>query len=339
MSINSNGNSVSTTALAGGRLRSGLPIPVSQPQLGADGFSPASLFEDLAPVGEAEPEAPLGLVLRMEMPVLLYGLGTTGTKMMSGVVGLVRRELGRLPATMNYLAIDGASKDNARSDGHFLCIDLHGCGTVPHRGSEQFHRHRGEIRLAVDGQMQTISQFDPEIPVSYSPRDALDVRIFAGCGGAGGGMLHPMISLVHDVAQLRRIQNLRVHAVLMGADMPMRDSDRSVHPKQVATVSDTFSGNLLKIIADISSSAVLVDARPDGTSFRLDAADRVWGVHVLDQSNGSFEWATTDDLCEMIAWESFLEIFTHLGKFTEDRKTDLEQLNIPARRTIGGPNP
>jgi hypothetical protein len=270
----------------------------------------------------------------MEMPALLCGLGTTGAEMMGGVVGLIHRELGRLPASMNYLAIDGASKGSARSDSHFLCVDRHGCGTDPRRGSEQFTRHYAEIRLAIDRQIQTLSLFDPEVPVFYSPRDALDVRIFAGCGGASGGMLHPMISLVHDIAQLRRIRDLRLHVVLMGHDMPMRDTARSVHSKQLATVSDTFSGNLLKIIADMCSSAALVEMRPDGTTLRLDAADRVWGLHVLDQSNGSFEWATTDGLSEMIAWQTFLEIFTHLGKFTEDRKKDLEQLNISARGTI-----
>ncbi len=332
MSDNTNGHGVPALAPPDDLSRRPLLLPSPSAPQARDGFAaaPSSGF-----VSDAydEPE-PLGFALRMEMPALLYGLGTTGARMMSGVVDLVHRELGRLPASMNYLALDGASKESARSDGHFLCIDRHGCGTVPRRGSEQFYRHYGEIRLAVDRQMQTVSPFDPEIPVFYSPREALDVRIFAGCGGASGGMLHPMISLVHDIAQLRRIRDLRVHVVLMGPDMPMRDSARSTHSKQVATVSDTFSGNLLKIIADMCSAAVLVEMRPNGTSFRLKAADRVWGLHLVDQSNAAFEWATTDGLTEMIAWQSFLEIFTHLGKFTEDRKKDLEQLNISARSTM-----
>ena len=333
------GNGAPASLLSAGRARPGLVDSAPQALCKADGFSAAPPFEALAAMHEAEPPERLGFALRMEEPALLLGLGTTGTKIAHGVVARVCQELGRRSACMNYLAIDGASKDFAAKLDHFVCIDVHGCGTDPRRAVRQFYRHYQEIRCALDRQMLTVSQFDPEIPVFQPPQEILAVWIFAGCGGTSGGTLHPAISLLHDLAQHRRIRNLRVHVVLMGPEMPMRDCTRGVHPKQVAVVADTFFGNLQKIIADMCSAAVLVEKRPDGSTFRLAAADRVWGLQVRDQSNGSFDWSTTDELIEMISWECFLQIFTQLGNCEENRKKDLEELNISARRILEGTNP
>ena len=331
---NSNGNGTPALLLPRRLSRSRPSVHTALTLPRANGWAPAPP-KGLFAMHDAQPPQRLGFQLRMEMAAAVYGLGTTGTRMANGAVHLLLRELERIPACLQYLMIDGASPDSiAVGNDHFISTDLHGCGTDPRQGELQFYRHYSEIHRAVDGQMQTISQFDPVIPVCYSPQEALGVWIFGGCGGASGGMLHPMITLVNDVAQQRRVRHLRVHVVLMGPDMPMRDNTRSVHPKQRCVVADTFSGNLVKIIADMCSSVILAETRPDGTTFHMASADRVWSVTVVDQSNGSFQWSTTNELAEMIAWDCFLRIFTQLGKFEEDRVKDLEQLNISARRTL-----
>ena len=281
-----------------------------------------------------EPTTPLGFPLRMLMPAMLCGLGTSGAKMVQRIIAILESQLGRLPTACNYLLVDGASPDLAVDPRHFLALDLAGCGTNPHRGRQRFYAEYQRIRYALDQHLRTIDQFDPEVRVDNSPRDFLAVWIFAGCGGSSAGLLHPMITLAHDVARQQRIRQVRVFLVLMGADMPLRDSSHSVLLEQKLIVPDNCANNLIKVFADMASAAEISEPRPDGTVFTMPAADRVWAVSLVDQSNGFHEWSTTEELVEMVAWDYFLQIFTEVGKYLEDRNEDHERTGVVARGTL-----
>ena len=302
----------------------------------------ADRFPAASPPAPPRPQAPtivasdytsLGIQPRMLMPELLFGFGTTGAKIVGRIADLLKAEFGRLPNTCNWLAIDGAARETDIDCEHFMSLDIDGCGTDPHKGYQRFMEAYFRIRYAVDQQVQNLSEYDPLVPVDNSPRDVLAARIFAGPGGSSAGMLHPMISLLHDVAQQRRIQKLRVYLVLMGADMPLRDSSRTVIREQKLAVPDNCANNLVRIFADITSSAVLQEHRPDGSTFKVPAAERVWAPAVVDQSNGQHEWSTTNELVEMIASAYFLQIFTIAGKYVEERDNDNRRLGIMAHGT------
>ena len=286
-----------------------------------------------APATEASGHLPLGIQPRMLMPELDCGLGTTGAKIVGGISDMATAEFGRLPNAFNWLAIDGAARETGIDSEHFMGLDIDGCGTDPRKGFQRFMDSYSRIRYAVDQQIQNLSEYDPLVSVDNSLRDVLAVRIFAGPGGSSAGMLHPMISLVHDVAQQRRIQNLRVYLVLMGADMPLRDSSRTVIREQKLAIPDNCANNLIRIFADITSSAVIQERRGDGTAFQVPAAERVWAPAVIDQSNGQHEWSTTNELVEMIAAACFLQIFTVAGKYIEERDNDNRRLGVMAHGT------
>jgi hypothetical protein len=277
--------------------------------------------------------AMLGVRARMLMCKLIYGLGTAGTNIASRISALVKREFGRIPSSCNWLGIDGATRDPSVDSHHFIGLDVDGSGTRWYEGYRRFLDSYSQIRYVVDQQIQNLSEYDPIVSVEKSPRDVLDVSIFAGCGGSSTGMLQPMISLVHDVAQNRRIKELRLYLVLMGADMPLRDSSRILVREQTLVIPDNCANTLMKIYADITTPGTLEETRPDGSTFTVRSCDRVWAPAVIDQSNGQYEWSNTKDLVEMISWAYFLQTFTEAGKYIEDRDKDNRKLGVPAHNT------
>ncbi len=330
VSPNHNGKPVLTATPGRSRLAGRLPpaVPPSGPPANPPG-PPKPPALPPAAIGRLS----LGIQPRMLMPELDYGFGTTGAKIVGNITDLAKSEFGRLPNAYNWLAIDGAARETDIDREHFMGLAIDGCGTDPRQGYQRFMDAYFRIRYAVDQQVQKLSDYDPLVPVDNSPRDVLAVRIFAGCGGSSAGMLHPMISLVHDVAQQRRIQKLRVYLVLMGADMPLRDSSRTVIREQKLAVPDNCANNLVRVFADITSSAVIQEHRPDGSTFKVPATERVWAPAVIDQSNGQHEWSTTNELVEMIASAYFLQIFTVAGKYVEERDNDNRRLGIMAHGT------
>jgi hypothetical protein len=268
----------------------------------------------------------------MMVPSLLYGLGTTGSRIVQGIVSIVQAELGRLPNACNYLAIDGAALSMGVDQAHAISIDFSGCGTDATRGRRQFFRYYHLIRNSLNSHFEGLATSDSQVTVLTNPGKAVTSWIFAAAGGgSGGGMLQPMVTLLHDVARQHGVGQHRVHLILVGADIPTRDSSRSVTPEQTLAIADNTATNLIKIFFDITSSATSVDHRPDGTSFRMPAAQRVWAPYLIDQPNGSYHLPTVDDLIAMASWEFFLQIFTAVGKYIEERDIDHERLGLPAR--------
>ena len=146
----------------------------------------------------------LGLMLRMFVPTILIGLGTFGSRTVHRIVLHLNTELGRLPAACNYLNVDGAAPESDMDANHHKTIDLGGCGTNPNLGREQFRVHYDELRYILDKQVQDLSEIDPQVAVAHTPREATAFCVIGGSGGSSGGMLHEMISLVHDVARAPR---------------------------------------------------------------------------------------------------------------------------------------
>ena len=96
-------------------------------------------------------------------------------------------------------------------------------------------------------------------------------------------------------------------------------------------VQDTCANNLVKIFADLADDSILKELRPDGTELRIRAADRVWSLTVVDQSNGAFEFTTVDQMVEMLSDACLFSHFTEAGKFLEDRNRDHEDLGTTGR--------
>jgi hypothetical protein len=117
----------------------------------------------------------------------------------------------------------------------------------------------------------------------------------------------------------------------MGAEMPVRDRTRNTILKQRRVIADTASTNWIKLSGDFTSSAIIDEIRPDGTAFGLRACDRVYGINVMDQSNGQAECSTTDALVEEIALAFFPRMFTYAGTYLADRIRDLDKLGAFGR--------
>jgi hypothetical protein len=268
----------------------------------------------------------------MLLAAFSLGLGSTGAAIVHGITRLVRRELGRLPSCYNYLLVDSAAPRPGMDPDHFCRIGVDGAGTLPEEGDRLFRatERYAHLRGVINTLVQGLSAPDPGFP-TRNPREALDFWVFAGCGGTSGGALHPAIALLHDVARDRHVREPRIHVVLMGADMPLRDASRRIILEQAQVVPDTAANNLIKICGDLVNPDEIREVRPDGTSFTLKASDRVHSVILADQSNGEADFATTEGLIGMLAHAFFVRLFTQAGTDLMDRFCDQDKLGATGR--------
>lgn len=279
----------------------------------------------------------IGFRLRLHVATHLLGLGTTGSQVIDGVVKLFQAESRRelLPASINYLLTDAAAPKPGMDTDHFyhLVGGVNGAGTDPEEGRKLFcaPQNYRQLRSTLNRQLVDMMGNDQNLPWSLPPRQVLDFWIVAGFGGTSGGGTHPAIALLHDVAQDRHIACPRIHVLMIGPEMPLRDRTRQVLVEQQRVVRATAAQNLMKTVADTAAPGFLHERRPDQTSFQVKASHRVWLPLLADQSNGRADCSTTDGLVGVVVQTLFARLFTQAGIDLADRHRDFDQLGLPGR--------
>jgi hypothetical protein len=275
--------------------------------------------------------AKFGITPRLSASTFLLGLGSTGAAIAHEIVQLLLAELGRLPQNIRYLLIDSASAPLGVDPTNFVQIGVDGFGTDPNEGHDQFCRHYRQLRSSTMLRMLELFASDAALSPPKSTRLVVNIWLFAGCGATSGGAVHPAITLLHDIAQERCIQEPRIHVVTIGAEISLRDFTRDVTAKQEKVVRDTDASNLAKLTADFKNLASRLETRPDGTTFSRMTPYRVYSLAHNDQSNGEAEFATVADFVQAMARAYFLRIATEAGKEVMDRFKDLDKLGVTNR--------
>lgn len=272
----------------------------------------------------------VGYRLHMTVPTHVFGVGSQGSVLGDGIAKMAAREFGRLPGAFNYLLVDAAAR-RLDMQGHFIDIGIDGSGTDPNEGLERFNEHYAQIRDALTQQILDLFRPDPEFPLDPTAEPALNVWIVSGSGGTSGGALHRTIDMVHDIAHEWKIAQPRVHVIMIGAEMPLRDRTRQVVKQQQQVVRDTAALNSMKIAADMASAGNSKILRPARLPFAIKSSQRVLAFLLVDQCNGCTQFSTTESLTDMLVSAVFPVIFTQAGIYVADRRKDLDQLGAMCR--------
>jgi hypothetical protein len=268
------------------------------------------------------------LAVRPRLPLAHQGvfLGSTGSLVGHLLCQKILRELGRLPGPYAYLMVDAANPP-AGADPHYFCqLGDSGFGTDPENGRLKIAEHYFHLRSVLRDHLERTASPDPVFVPQFNPREILNVWIVGGCGGTSGGGLQTVVNVVHDFGQLERVADLRVHLVLLGPDMPMRDKTRRTIPEQRRVVQSTAAANLWRTIAEMTGDGLVTETRPDGTTFTVPAARRFASLTFVDQCNGKSQFSTTAGLAAMLADALFLRLFTDCNSYLFDRLRDYQQL-------------
>jgi hypothetical protein len=281
----------------------------------------------------ADSEA-FGYSLCLPHPWVLLGLGTTGTGVVQTAMRFLADAAKRIPRACRHLTIDAAPTFHPEHLLQHIQIGTDGAGTNPHNGRRLFFEHYDLIRHALQEQIDELCRGAADfVTPAMAARQVTGFMIVAGCGGTSGGTLDPMISLVHDVAQRRSIQEVRVHIVLLGPGMPLRDSSRQPLPEQIRLIQNTYAQNLLRIYGLKETPGFFREIRPDGTDFYVEASRRVTGIDKVDYTNGLADFATTDELVEMVGHAAFTCLLTHAGEHASERKRDHDGIGATGRHS------
>jgi hypothetical protein len=144
----------------------------------------------------------LGIPFCLPVATLLLGLGSTAAAIVQGVIQLVRHEIGRLPAHLQYLLIDAIPPQAHMDPTQYLQIGTDGAGTAAAEGWRLFRQHADAIRNSVSRRIDHLFQdIDPTYPLSFGPSQEIAFWLVAGCGGTSGGTLQPAIALCHVLAR------------------------------------------------------------------------------------------------------------------------------------------
>ena len=264
-----------------------------------------------------------GYPLWLPFPWLLVGLGTTGTDAIHTVLHFVHEAIGKIPKGCRYLTVDAAPTQDMEHQLCHVAIGTDGAGTNPHNGRRLFLDHYDLVKHALQQQIDRLcgSVADTISPLK-SAREVTGFLVVAGSGGTSGGTLDPMISLIHDCAQRRSIQEPRVQVVLIGPGMPLRDSSRQPLPEQVGLIHNTYAENLRRIYGLMQTPAHVRERRPDGTEFFVEASARVTGLQKVDYTNGLSDFATTSEFVGMLGHAIFSYVLTQAGEHARQRTRD-----------------
>lgn len=270
------------------------------------------------------------VALRMQMSLMLLGLGTTGTSIVDQIVRLVLQEFGRLPLSLGYLTIDTRDGNETLDPLKHRRLGLNGAGTDPRAGRDSFLREYESLFFAANQSILGLRP-DPEAQMLIPAGEAVTFVCICGNGGSSGGMQEPAMMLCHDVGRERRIRTTRVNRVFLGAEMPIHDANRTVSVEQRQTIQQTAACNLTKVLADHASPELARMTPPARPHFSIPACDATWGLYLQDYSNGQFQCGTTAEFTALMARALFLMLFTHAGQSAEDRLIDLEALGTIGR--------
>jgi hypothetical protein len=215
---------------------------------------------------------------------------------------------------------------------HHIDTETGGSGSNSHKGRQIFLDHYDLVRDALQERVDELCRGAADfVTPAKAAREVTGFMIVAGSGGTSGGSLDPLITSVHDVAQRRSIQDIRVHVVLLGPGMPVRDSSRQPLPEQIRLIQNTYAQNLQRIYGLMQTPGFVREIRPDGTEFYVEASRRVTRIDKVDYTNGLADFATTDELVEMLGHAIFSYILTLAGKHAIERVSDHDGTNVTGR--------
>lgn len=284
-------------------------------------------------------ERPFGIRVDLTAATLVIGLGSTGGELGHRIMQMVIKENGgTVPPLCQYVLIDSDRNQAAESgwDPSNSCLlNIAGAGTLPQHGAKMVQDNWSHLRGLVGERLDRLMSANCPNRANAPPMQAVEVFLFAPCGGTSGGTISPMITLVHQVTANRRIVQTRVHAVLLGPDMTLHDPGRPMSPEQVQVIPATFAANLVRICGDIVSPTTRTVGTPDGLSFLLEDSQRVFGLHLVDHSNGAHTYARTEELLDQLARTYLLRFFTAAGANHRARLEDLRQLGVTGH-PVGG---
>lgn len=256
----------------------------------------------------------LGVRLSFNLASLVIAIGTTAGEAGHRVIRRVIETIGgTLPPLIRYLLIDSDGRKNGWNPQHAFIYGVDGIGTVPTEGRKAFLERWDELRGLISARIdQLVAAADVRHRMT-APLRAIDIYVIAGPGGTGGGGLDLLITLIHQIAHERGIEEPRVHVILLGPEMPLRDRTRSLSSAQYDLIPATFGANCLLIVNNVVSPEIIQESPPTGPAFQLEACHRVYTVTALDWSNGSFSFSVTEAFLDMVADSLFLRIFTQLA--------------------------
>ena len=282
----------------------------------------------------------IGVSLSLTAPLALLSLGTSATYIQQRIIDWLKREVGgEVPRSVAYLMVDGAPRQTGIDSLHFKNITSDaagesGGGTDPNTGELTFRENYPRLRKALNGAFKRIDPTDSRLPAEKSIREAVDFVLLAGAGSISGGSLPAAIELCHDVARQWQVRKPRVHVKLLGAEMALRDVDRTPSRKQQLVVRHTQAENLTQLLAWHHSSELITFSPPGGTSFARPACDLTYSRSLIDQSNGLHDYATYEDYIEGVSRGLAASLFTAVGKDVEERCIDLQKLGTTGHGTL-----
>jgi hypothetical protein len=278
-----------------------------------------------------------GYSLRLSVPTILMCIGSTAARIGDTMVKLFQAEWRRpdLPSGFGYLLVDSAAPRPGMDSDHFFPLDggINGAGTDPNEGFKLFHSpetHRA-LRSALNRKVVNASRQDAELPHSKLPRETVDFWLITTSGGTGGGAVHSAIGLMNAVAQDRHVQEPRIHVVLLGPEMPLRDRTRQVSVEQKQIVRATCAHVLAKLLGDFATTGNLHEPIPGEPPLSVQASRRVWSITLVDQSNGYADCSTTDAFVKLVANALFPRLFTQAGIYLADRFQDFDKTGPTGR--------
>lgn len=257
-----------------------------------------------------------GLRLRLLAPLIVIGLGTTGSKLAALIVQLVLRETnGQMPRSLNHLLIDAATDDTGLDS---ICVSTVGAGTDPNEGKRAFLSQEGRIASALSNHLVHLDHTDPLAPADLNRKEATQFLVCGGCGGSSGGMLLPMLSVCEKAAN-GLTNEPRIEVVLITPEVASKDVSRTVEQELYDVMQDTMSLNLSRLVHDFFT-------RPRSAAFSI-----------ADQTNGSHTLNTVDDFLAMAARSLLLSSCTHAGKFIADRVEDPNRIGLTGLGCLHSP--
>ena len=278
----------------------GRPHVAATPPPAPPGFS-ASDTEDL------------GCLVRIATPTFLFALGSSMQSAVQGCIDRLHREVGRPPRQAGHLFIDADCPAVGTDTTHFVSLNINGAGTNPHVGRELSLEHRDKVYDAMQAHLDALFEPDSVCPAEKTARECTSFVLVGSNGGTSGGILDPMIDLVHEVARRRNIREPRVHVVLVGPDILVNDLTRSISPEQAVLIPSTFAQNVWKIYQSLTPGAPEREVGRFASLRHGGTPPRVFSLTIVDQTNGVSDWASTDDMTAMLADVLFFHCFTQAG--------------------------
>ncbi|MCA9070308.1 MAG: hypothetical protein KDA84_15345, partial [Planctomycetaceae bacterium] len=265
-----------------------------------------------------------GLKYRMQMPHIALFLGGLGSLVGARLIKLLIDDLKRLPHPLKCLLLDSDSPPAGIDPRNFKSLGTHGYGTNPWNGLERFRPLRSQVFNAIRSRYEACLNFpsDPLVPVEHGARQGTRITILGGGGGTSGAIMEQVLTLVRTLIHKKRIAHPQVECVLLGADIAVNSSDRTVEREQAQIIPQTVAVNLMNMLSNYAQTGWLTEEAHDGTQFQVRKSERVDSITLVDHRSDLFEFNTAKEFAESLAADLRTLWFTQISSFVHGRYAD-----------------